>query len=80
MAEPTNKTYSPFALRDVAQRFKILVEPTRLIIVGSLVNREMSVGSMAILVGMSESAVSDHLMMLRSGNFVEPTRDSTAVV
>jgi DNA-binding transcriptional ArsR family regulator len=80
MARASKKAYSTRALRDAAQQFKMLGDPTRLYILGALANGGVNVGPMALLTGMSQPAVSHHLSLLRAAKFVEPTRDGKAVV
>ena len=51
----------------------------RLKIFCNLVNGEMQVGTLAKKIGMSQSALSQHLAKLKDGNLVKTRRDAQAV-
>ena len=55
----------------VAELFNALGDPNRVRIIGVLLQEEMSVGDLARLVGMSESAVSHQLRILRQMRLVK---------
>ena len=74
MARAVNKTYSTRALQDIAQQFKILAEPTRLIVLELLAKTDLNVGALADAVGSSPPAVSHHLALLCVSKLVETNR------
>jgi DNA-binding transcriptional ArsR family regulator len=53
--------------------------PKRLSILRLLIEREYSVGELAPCVGLSQSALSQHLSRLRRGGFVETRRDAQTI-
>lgn len=53
--------------------------PKRLSILQLLTEREHSVGELSILVGLSQSALSQHLSRLRRGRLVETRRDAQTI-
>ena len=55
--------------------FKALSDPGRLIIVSALAEEEMCVCDLAALLGVSESAASHQMRVLRLANLVENRRD-----
>jgi ArsR family transcriptional regulator, virulence genes transcriptional regulator len=65
---------------DAAQLLKLLANENRLMILCRLVaQREMSVGSLAAAVGLSQSALSQHLARLREEGLVSTRRDGQTV-
>ena len=65
----------PRELRDLADTFKILANPTRLRIVDALARQELCVGDLAAVVDASPSAVSHHLRQLRQTDIVRFRRE-----
>lgn len=61
-------------VRDVAEVFKLLGDPTRVRIVDALTHGERCVCDLATLVGLSESAVSHQLRLLRAARLVRVRR------
>ena len=59
----------------LADTFQMLASPTRLRIVEALAVGELCVCDLAVVAGVSQSAVSHHLGMLRNAGIVEPRRD-----
>jgi ArsR family transcriptional regulator len=59
----------------VAEIFKALADPTRVRILHALSHAELCVGDVAVLLGMSESAVSHQLRLLRNLHVVRSRRD-----
>jgi DNA-binding transcriptional ArsR family regulator len=57
----------------------LLANGKRLTIVGHLIDEEMSVGTIAKKVSLSQSALSQHLAKLRSMNLVETRRDRQTI-
>jgi DNA-binding transcriptional ArsR family regulator len=62
-----------------SQTFQLLADGTRLSIVWALLHGERSVGSLALLVGASPSAVSQHLAKLRLAGLVRQRREGNRV-
>lgn len=58
----------------LAETFRVLGDPTRVRILDALANGELCVCDIASLVGMSESAVSHQLRLLRTMRLVRPRR------
>lgn len=57
---------APELLQEVAQVFQVLSDPTRVRIVFALANAELCVCDLALLLGLSVSAISHQLRFLRS--------------
>jgi DNA-binding transcriptional ArsR family regulator len=69
---------SPIEARDVealTEIFRVLGDPTRVRILDALATSELCVGDIAGRLGLSESAVSHQLRLLRSARIVRPRRD-----
>jgi|KBSMisStandDraft_5_1062788.scaffolds.fasta_scaffold292320_2 ArsR family transcriptional regulator len=62
------------AVRDIAHTFGILGDPTRVRILDALSGGELCVCDIATLVGISESAVSHQLRLLRTSRLVTSRR------
>ncbi len=56
-----------------------LANPKRLLILSSLVKGEVAVGVLANQVGLSQSALSQHLSKLRAQNLVNTRRDAQTI-
>ncbi|MBD8556523.1 winged helix-turn-helix transcriptional regulator [Rhizobium sp. CFBP 8762] len=56
-----------------------MANPKRLLILRSLVKEEMAVGALANQVGLSQSALSQHLSKLRAQNLVNTRRDAQTI-
>jgi DNA-binding transcriptional ArsR family regulator len=65
---------SPDAVRDVADTFRILGDPTRIRILDALAGGELCVCDIATLAMISESAVSHQLRLLRGMRLVKSRR------
>jgi DNA-binding transcriptional ArsR family regulator len=63
----------------LAEVFSALSDPSRIRIIFALKNAEMNVGSLAEVVGISESAVSHHLRGLRQMRLVRARKDGRLV-
>ena len=63
----------------MAETFKALADPTRVRILHALSHAELCVRDLALLLGMSESAVSHQLRMLRNLHIVRSRRDGKLV-
>ncbi|HEX4345924.1 MAG TPA: metalloregulator ArsR/SmtB family transcription factor [Vicinamibacterales bacterium] len=59
----------------LAGTFKVLGDPTRVRILDALAQREVAVCDLAELVGLTQSAVSHQLRLLRSNRLVKARRD-----
>ncbi len=64
---------------ELAETFRALADSTRAKIVFSLLQQELCVCDLATVVGMSESAVSQHLRVLRNLRLVKTRRDGKLV-
>jgi DNA-binding transcriptional ArsR family regulator len=64
----------------LALLFKAFNDPTRLKILYALMGRELSVGKIAKAVGMSPSAVSHQLSLLRTMRIVKNRREGRTVI
>jgi len=63
----------------LAETFKVLGDVTRVRILDALSRAELCVGDLAELLGVSESAVSHQLRLLRGMRLVRPRRDGRLV-
>ena len=64
----------PYAVEALADTFRVLGDPTRVRILDALSAGELCVCDIASLVGISESAVSHQLRLLRGMRLVRPRR------
>ena len=64
---------------ELAETFRALADSSRAKIVYSLLGQELCVCDLAAVVGMSESAVSQHLRVLRNLRLVTPRREGKLV-
>ena len=62
-------------IESVAEVFSLLGDPTRVRLLDALTHGERCVGDLAALVGLSESAVSHQLRLLRTARLVRARRD-----
>jgi ArsR family transcriptional regulator, lead/cadmium/zinc/bismuth-responsive transcriptional repressor len=67
------------AVRDVAETFRILGDPTRIRILDALSTGELCVCDIAAIAGISESAVSHQLRLLRGMRLVRTRRSGRLV-
>ena len=63
----------------LAETFRVLGDPTRVRILHSLSRSELCVGDLAAALGLTESAVSHQLRLLRGQRIVRPRRDGRQV-
>lgn len=70
---------NPAAVEALAETFRILGDPTRLRIVDALAESELCVCDIAERVGMSESAVSHQLRLMRAQRIVRGRREGRCV-
>lgn len=66
-------------ISDLSDMFKIYGDMTRLKILYALFEEEMCVCAIAELIGMTQSAVSHQLKVLRDANLVAPRRDGKTI-
>lgn len=66
-------------IADLADLFKMFGDPTRAKILGCLQLRDLNVGEIADVLGMSVSAVSHQLRILRAGKLVKGTKEGKEV-
>src|SRR5918993_358059 len=66
---------SPAHVQSVAETFRVLGDPTRVRILDALGTRELCVGDLADMVGISESAASHQLRLLRTMRLVRVRRE-----
>jgi ArsR family transcriptional regulator, lead/cadmium/zinc/bismuth-responsive transcriptional repressor len=63
----------------LTQIFRVLGDPTRVRLLNALTGRERSVGHLAVELGVSQSAVSHQLRLLRGARIVRPRRAGRSV-
>ena len=73
------KVYQDHTIQSLAELFGILADPTRLRIVAALQNSELAVSQIAGTVGMSLSAVSHQLRLLKSMKLVKYRKQGKSV-
>lgn len=73
MTMPT--TLSPEVLDQIAERFRVLAEPTRLRILSTLIEGERTVTDLVEATGLNQANVSKHLGILRAAHFVARRKD-----
>jgi DNA-binding transcriptional ArsR family regulator len=69
----------PHALEGLTEIFRVLGDPTRLRILDALSRGELCVGDLAAQLGVTESAVSHQLRLLRSARIVRARRDGRMI-
>ncbi len=69
----------PRDVEGLTEIFRVLGDPTRVRILDALASSELCVGELARRVGISESAVSHQLRLLRSARIVRPRRDGRLI-
>ena len=74
LSDVRNRLLGGRTLDAIADVFKLLSDPTRVRLVDALTHGERCVCDLAALVGMSESAVSHQLRLLRSARLVRVRR------
>lgn len=67
-------------LFDLAELFKIFGDSTRIKILFSLLDRELSVGDIAEVLGMTQSAVSHQLRLLKTNGLVRSRREGKSMI
>jgi ArsR family transcriptional regulator, lead/cadmium/zinc/bismuth-responsive transcriptional repressor len=79
VAELRAALIGPDDVMDLAETFRTLGDPTRVRILDALSHGELCVCDLAALVGMTESAVSHQLRLLRNLRLVRPRREGRMV-
>ena len=69
----------PAALEQVANYFQVLAEPTRLLMLNLLRERERNVGELAQLCGFTSANISRHLSLMSKQGLVERDNRGTSV-
>jgi DNA-binding transcriptional ArsR family regulator len=64
---------------EVSRLLAMLSNAKRLLVLCNLVGKEKSVGELADIVGLSDSALSQHLAKLRANNLVSTRRDRQTI-
>lgn len=67
-------------LFDLAELFKIFGDSTRIKILFSLLGRELSVGEIAEILGMTQSAISHQLRILKANALVKFRREGKSLI
>jgi ArsR family transcriptional regulator len=75
----TTKRKTPADFRQVAEVFKALSNPNRLLIVDAVAKGERCVADLTELVGLDMSTVSNHLSVLRNVGILKDERRGTQV-
>jgi ArsR family transcriptional regulator len=70
---------SPHSVAELAETFKVLGDPTRVRILDALSKAELCVCDIAALLGLTESAVSHQLRVLRNIRLVRARREGRMV-
>lgn len=63
----------------VAERLGLMANPTRLLVLCALGDKELSVGALQDRLGISQSALSQHLAKLRAGGVVSTRREAQTI-
>ncbi|MDX1738628.1 MAG: metalloregulator ArsR/SmtB family transcription factor [Alphaproteobacteria bacterium] len=66
-------------VQEVSTLLKAMSNEKRLLILCHLINSELSVGTLEKLVGLSQSALSQHLARLRRDGFVKTRREAQTI-
>lgn len=67
-------------LYDLAELFKVFGDSTRIRILFQLSDKELSVGELADLLNMNQSAVSHQLKVLKQAKLVKNRRDGKSII
>lgn len=71
--------HSDTNFHEEARLLALLANEKRLVIASLLLDNELNVGELAKRVGLSQSALSQHLARLREGNIVTTRRDAQTI-
>lgn len=70
---------APGTLQDLGELFRLFADPTRLGILSALSGGELCVCDLGLVLGMSQSAVSHQLALLRAARLVKNRREGKTV-
>ena len=73
------RSLDKYEVEQLSQTFKVFADPSRLRILMAIGEQEMCVCDLAVLLRVSESAVSHQLRLLRTMNLVENRREGTVL-
>ena len=76
----SSKPLGPETIRAVADRFKVLAEPARLLVLNELRSGACSVSDLVEATGLSQANLSKHLQLLHAHGFVSRRRDGMYVI
>ena len=79
VAELRGRLVGPEDANELAETFRTLGDPTRVRMLDALSQRELCVCDLAALIGLSESAVSHQLRLLRNLRLVKSRRDGRMI-
>jgi ArsR family transcriptional regulator, lead/cadmium/zinc/bismuth-responsive transcriptional repressor len=79
VAQARLKLVSPFTADQLAGTFKVLGDPTRVRIISALLHGELCVCDVAVLINMTQSAVSHQLRVLRTLRLVKYRKEGQVV-
>ncbi len=79
VAQAASRLLGPAEADDLAETFEALADPTRVRLVSALAEMELSVGELAELLGMSISAISHQLRLLRRLRLVKRRREGKRI-
>ena len=77
--KPRHEPLSPEAIALVAERFRILGEPVRILLLQSLQRGERNVSDLVAAVGSTQPNVSKHLRILQDAGLVRRRQDGNVV-
>ena len=77
--KPRHEPLSPEAVALVAERFRILGEPVRILLLQSLQRGERNVSDLVAAVGSTQPNVSKHLRILQEAGLVRRRQDGNVV-
>ena len=73
------KNLSPESLELIAERFRLLGETSRLLLLKELFERELSVGELVARSGLTQANVSRHLQQLTAAGITARRREGTTI-
>jgi ArsR family transcriptional regulator len=80
LAEISENMPDEDTLFDLAELFKIFGDSTRIKILFSLLGRELSVGEISEILGMTQSAISHQLRILKANSLVKFRREGKSLI
>ena len=79
MSKNQSSVLDELAAANVAELFRAFSDTSRVRIISAITTQELNVGTLAEIVGVSESAVSHHMRGLRQMGLVKARRDGKEV-